>query len=255
MNALTIAILVFGLWTAAVFVGWRIVIPLLSRGPGRHPITGLLWITARVLCRKVHHARFSGRELVPTANEPGGLIVVSNHTGQIDPLLIQSACRFQIRWMMASDMMFRPLGWLWDHLDLIPVDRDREDPSSLRTAIRHVRSGGVLGIFPEGRIVTPPREVRPWHEGVGFIASRTGAPVLLVWVSDTPDTNQMMESVLSPSHARVQFIDVLNFQGERDSTAVTQTLRRRLAEVSGWPLNDEEMPPIINNGAPDPFAP
>ena len=36
---------------------------------------------------------------------PGPLVVVGNHTAGIDPLLVQSACIFEIRWLMLSEMM------------------------------------------------------------------------------------------------------------------------------------------------------
>ena len=142
---------------------------------------------------------------------------------------------------------------MWNHLNLIQVARDGEDTGPLREAIRHVKTGGVLGVFPEGRIVTPPREVRPWHEGVGLIAGRTGAPVLLVWVSGTPDTNEVMASVTTPSQAHVCFIEMLRFE-VRDSAAITRQLRQRVAEVSGWPINDDPLPPVPESEMPDPFG-
>ena len=171
------------------------------------------------------------------------MIVVSNHTGAVDPLLIQAGCRFYIRWMMASDMMVPWLNWLWKLEKLIPVARDGRDAAAAREAIRHVKSGGVVGIFPEGRIVNPPRQIRPFHAGVGLIIARTQAPVMLVWVSGTPDTTGTAKSITTPSRARVEFVEVVDFKGQRDPEVITQQLRERLAKAANWPLNDHPVPP------------
>jgi 1-acyl-sn-glycerol-3-phosphate acyltransferase len=185
---------------------------------------------------------------------PDGLIVVSNHTGAVDPLLIQSACRFHIRWMMASAMMGRTLDWVWRMLRIIPIERDGRDSGPTREAIRHVKAGGVLGIFPEGRIVVPPGEVRPFHAGVGLIIARTKAPVLLVWVSGTPNTNKMAASLLGSSRAKVRFMEHVEFPPKANAETITRALREAMAEVSGWPINDDPLPPPPSNGNGDPFA-
>jgi 1-acyl-sn-glycerol-3-phosphate acyltransferase len=202
-----------------------------------------MWVCFRAYCRVVHRPTFAGLQHVPETNRPGGLIVVANHTGPVDPLLIQAACRFEIRWMMAEDMMIPQLDWLWRRQRMIPVARDGSDSGPAREAIRHVRAGGVIGIFPEGGIVIPRQEIRPFHNGVGLIIARTGAPVLLVWVSGTPRATGMFEALVSPSRARVEFVDRLELASMRGPAVITRRLRQRVAEASGWPLRDEPLVP------------
>jgi 1-acyl-sn-glycerol-3-phosphate acyltransferase len=248
------------LTAALVLAGWLIlvgllrwtVVPRLATGPGGDPGTGLLWRIVRAYGRLVHRTTYTGLEHVPPTNRPGGLVVVSNHTGPIDPLLVQAACRFEIRWMMASDMMIPQLDWLWRRQRMIPVARDGRDSTSAREAIRHVRGGGAVGIFPEGGIVLPRQEIRPFHEGVGLIIARTEAPVLLVWVSHTPDETEMFRALVTPSRARVQFVDLLEFPPKTDAATITGGLRQRLAEASNWPIRDEPLIPPRANA--DPFT-
>jgi 1-acyl-sn-glycerol-3-phosphate acyltransferase len=216
----------------------------LTRGPGGNVGTGLIWLTARALSRLVQRAVFEGLEHVPDTNSPGAMIVVSNHTGAVDSILLQAACRFEIRWMMASEFMTPSLDWLWRRQRVIPVDRDGKDTGPLREAIRHVKDGGVIGIFPEGRIVRPQGEVRPFHDGVGLLIARTRAPVLLAWISGTPAAETAAGSMFTPCRARVVFIGLLRFDEATDAADITQELRRRIADVSGWPLNDQSMPPL-----------
>ena len=76
-----------------------------------------------------------------------------------------------------------------------------------------------------------------------MIVKKTGAPVLLCWIRGTPDTNDMHEALVTRSHARVTYLGVLDYRAERDPKAIAEDLRRRLHEASGWPLNEEVIPP------------
>ncbi|MHC5003407.1 MAG: lysophospholipid acyltransferase family protein [Planctomycetota bacterium] len=238
-------------WLVVVGLSYGVVLPLLRRGPDRDALNGLMWIAIRVLARLVHRARFEGHEALRMNVDPGPLIVVSNHTGSIDPLLIQAACRFHVRWMMAEELMFPELKRLWERQRLIPVSRDGTDRASAREAIRHVKAGGVVGIFPEGRIVTPPRQVWPFFAGVGLVISRTRAPALLVWVSGTPETNDVTRSIFTSSRARVVFVDLIRFEDSLGAAEITDALRARIQAVSGWPLNDDPPPVATTTGAAD----
>jgi 1-acyl-sn-glycerol-3-phosphate acyltransferase len=244
-------LLTLGIWVGLVGLYQVLILPRVKRGPGgRLSVVFLCWL-CRVFARHRHNFVAEGTEIIPLTNDPGGLIVVSNHTGSIDPLLIQISVPFHIRWMMAKDQMWPGMDWLWKIQNVVAVERDGTDTTPTREAVRHVKEGGVLGIFPEGAIASPPRELRPFHPGVGLIVARTKAPVLLCWVSGTPDTNDMAGSLLSHSHSRVQYLELIDFKGERDAKKITKILRDKIADVSGWPEHDEHMPPGRNDS--DPF--
>ncbi len=226
-----------------VFVRWS------RAGPGGDPFTGFLWIVLRVYTRLMHRRTVAGREHVPATNSTGGLVVVSNHTGPIDALVLQAACRFEIRWMMAEALMVPALDWLWKRQRMIRLARDGRDTGPLREAIRHVKAGGTIGVFPEGAIVQPRCEVRPFHEGVGLIISRTRAPVLLVWISGTPESPHMSVALKTRSRSRVVFLDRIEFDESVDTATITRTLRERITEASGWPINDDPLVPPQRNSA------
>ena len=232
-----IAVVGFLLVACVAFVLWA------RTGPGGDPFTGFLWIVIRLYTRIMHRRTFVGRRHVPGTNSTGGLVVVSNHTGPIDPLLLQAACRFEIRWMMAEALMFPALDWLWKRQRMIRVARDGRDTGPLREAIRHVKAGGAIGVFPEGAIVQPRCEVRPFHEGVGLIISRSRAPVLLVWVSGTPESPNMSVALKTRSRSKVVFLDHITFDKSVDAATITRTLRERISEASGWPVNDKPLVP------------
>jgi 1-acyl-sn-glycerol-3-phosphate acyltransferase len=60
----------------------------------------------------------------------------------------------------------------------IPVVRDRPDVVAVRMALRLLRAGGVVGVFPEG--TRGDGFVRTARPGVGYLALRTGALVVPV---------------------------------------------------------------------------
>jgi len=241
-----IILIVAAAWLALIALVRFAILPWLIHGPNADPVIVLLWRVLRVYSRIMHRVTYQGFEELRRKVQAGPLIVVSNHTGSVDPLLIQAGCRFHIRWMMASEMMSPWLRFIWNRADPIPVDRDGRDSGAAREAIRHVQAGGVIGIFPEGRIVRPPQQIRPFFTGVGLVVARANVPVLLVWVSGTPNTTSMMGSIVSPSRARIRYVELIDFRGERDAHVITQKLRERLAAVSGWPLNDQPQPPSVD---------
>jgi 1-acyl-sn-glycerol-3-phosphate acyltransferase len=243
------------IWLAVVTAAWVLSVCFLRQGPGGVALNGLLWYVVKIYLWIRHRPTYRGEDILPgDDDEHDGLIVVSNHTGALDPLLIQARCRFLIRWMMASDMMGPSLDWLWRDEYVIPVDRNGKDSGPLREAIRHLKRGGALGIFPEGRITTPPREIRPFLPGIGMLVAKTKAPVLLAWVSGTPDTNQMGEAFATKSESHVEFVELIDFGDERDAQVITDALRQHLHEHTGWPLNDEVLPPGGVNGDEDTAA-
>ncbi len=201
----------------------------------------LLWTAIRLHARLVHRTKYVGRDAVDP-RPPGPLIIVSNHTGAADPLLIQAACTFEIRWMMMREMNRGLVDWFTRYGRIILVERDGRDMATTREALRHLRGGGVLGIFPEGGIERPAGQLRRFQEGVGFLVQRTGATVIPVWISGTPHVDRAVESLWRRGRARVEFGQAMRFDPAAAPDAVTRAVRDRIAATSGWPVSDDPTP-------------
>ena len=175
-------------------------------------------------------------------------MIIANHTAGLDPVVIQASVPFHIRWMMAEDMRLGQLEWLWQWLEVIFVSRTSRDSIGTREAIRHLRQGGVIGIFPEGGLERPPFHLMPFQAGVGLLIKRSGARVLPAIVDGTPQVDPAWASLWRPSRTRVRFKPTLDYSGLDLSPAeIAADLRRRFAEWTGWPFNDE--PSQIEQGA------
>ena len=127
----------------------------------------------------VARVRVLGRE---NANRAGGFLLAANHISHFDPFLISLAVRRKIDWMtMAEFFRARVLGFLLRAIDAFSAERDRADLKTIRTAIERLKSGRVVGLFPEGGIRDGTRsllEGAPLRPGASTLAQIAGVPVL-----------------------------------------------------------------------------
>ena len=132
--------------------------------------------------------------------------MVCNHFSSIDPVLIQSACSNRlITWMMAKEYMDLPvLGRVFRLLDVIPVDRGSRETGPLRTALRRLGEGRVIGIFPEGTFSTTG-ELLEFQTGVALMAIRAKVPVYPAYLDGTQRNKGMAQAFIVRSKSVVKF--------------------------------------------------
>jgi len=144
----------------------------------------LLYHFAYVVCQPIrrifHPLEISGAENLPRH----GVMLCPNHCSNWDPVLIELALPRDYRLhIMAKDSLFRnPLfAWVLFRLGAFPVSRGNSDIEAVKTAIRAIKSGDNLMIFPEGTRVEREGDVRP-KSGAAVIGVRTGAVMVPVFV-------------------------------------------------------------------------
>ena len=83
---------------------------------------------------------------------------------------------------MAKIELFRcpVFGSLLRMIHAFPVDRGKPDLSAIRDSIAVLKSGSVLGIFPEGTRQRGKETLGEMHPGAALVALRTHAPVVPV---------------------------------------------------------------------------
>lgn len=211
--------------------------------------TGLLYRSGQIYARLVHHLDVQGRDHIPNTRSPGALIVVANHTSGVDPLLIQAALPFPVRWVMAEDMRAPQLEWFWKSQQIIFVGKPGNEALGVRAALQHLRDGGVLGIFPEGGIERPEKHILPFYAGLGVLVRRSGAPVLPVLVEGTPQVDPAWASLRKSSHSQVRFGPIMSkFRGTPEEIA--RQIREHFLTWSGWERNDHPAVVDANAGKP-----
>src|SRR5499427_9195251 len=120
-----------------------------------------------------------GRE---NANRADGFLLASNHISHFDPFLISLPVRRKIDWMTMAEFFHPPpLGVFLRSIDAFPAERDRADLKTIRTAIDRLKSGRIVGLFPEGGIRDGARSVlegAPLRPGAATIAQIADVPVV-----------------------------------------------------------------------------
>jgi 1-acyl-sn-glycerol-3-phosphate acyltransferase len=161
----------------------------------------------------------------------GPAILISNHTCGIDHLLLQSACRRVLGFMVAREYYEWPwVNWLARIIGCIPVNRDGRDLAATRAALRALRDGKVLPIFPEGTIVPASgRQIGEMRPGSAYLAIHAQVPVIPAYIWGTPATNDIVEALVSPSRARVYFGPPIDLSGIDRASAGDKEVQ---AEVS-----------------------
>jgi 1-acyl-sn-glycerol-3-phosphate acyltransferase len=133
------------------------------------------------LIRLVLGVRVEGEANIPP--EGTGVLVVSNHLHNADPVLIEIAFPRPLHFMAKEELFrFRPLGWLIRKFGNFPVARGKSDRRAVRHAIATLRHGLALGMFPEGTRSRTMRLGKP-HPGAGLIAIQGKSLVLPVVIT------------------------------------------------------------------------
>ncbi len=126
------------------------------------------------LLRMLFRYRVIGAEKVP---RDGGVIIAANHISNFDPPILGVALPRPVSYMAKKELFALPvlttiLPWLY----AFPVDRQAGGTGALRAALRMLKEGRCVGIFPEGgRNVTGTNEEKA---GAAFLAAASGAPVV-----------------------------------------------------------------------------
>ena len=135
----------------------------------------------------------------------GGAILVCNHISSIDPAILQAASPRLITWMMAKEYAYIfGIRWFFEAIEPILVERSGRDMAATRSALRALRDGKLLGLFPEGRI-EKSHELLEFQTGVALLAMKSGAPVYPAYVEGTQRGKGMVEAFISPNRVTVAF--------------------------------------------------
>src|SRR5438552_8557624 len=115
-------------------------------------------------------------------NRAGGFLLASNHISHFDPPIISSVVRRKIDWMAMAEFFPVPgLGHFLRAVDAFPAARDRADRKTIRSAIKRLKDGRIVGVFPEGGIrdgACSLLEGAPLRAGASTLAHMAGVPIV-----------------------------------------------------------------------------
>ena len=139
------------------------------------------WLTtglAAVVSFCFYPCRTYGRENIP---KTGGCIFASNHESNIDPVLIPVVSPRRIRFLAKDSLFAHPvLGALIRFGGGIPLKRGSADRGAITEVLKSLKDGWPVLVFPQGT-----RGGDKPQAGVGFLASKSGVPVVPVYIKGT----------------------------------------------------------------------
>jgi len=128
------------------------------------------------LLRSWFDLEVEGAEHLPAS---GPFILAANHHNYLDGVVLGVALPRPVSFLVMPRVYraspFHPA--FHRHIRSIPINLRRPDPGAIKRALRVLKDGGVVGIFPEGPFSREGQLV-PGQPGVATIALRSGAPVV-----------------------------------------------------------------------------
>lgn len=135
----------------------------------------LVWL----LMHSMYRLQRVGAENLPLE---GPAVLVCNHVSYVDAMIVSSASRPPLRFVMYYKIFEVPvLSFIFRTAQAIPIASRHESPELLDKAYDEIaqalEGGGIVCIFPEGRL-TADGEMGEFKSGIEKIIARTPVPVV-----------------------------------------------------------------------------
>ncbi len=221
--------LLVGLAALGLWVGW-----LFWRSPYTPTQTVLFYLDV-LLVRLLWRADLPPR----LPREKGqGAVIVANHRSSVDPFFIQLLAGEPVHWMVAAEYFAMPVaGWFLRQTEAIPTQRAGADTRATKAAIRYAQEGGLVGMFPEGRINVTDEFLLPIRPGAALVAIRAKAPIIPCYIEGAPyDGKHAWSPFVRRARVKVRFgepIDVTEYTDTgNDREAAKALIVRAMKEVA-----------------------
>ena len=157
-----------------------------EKRPGFSPFFyKLTQIVLLALYRLFFNFKIYGAENVPADHR--GVILAPNHASYIDPPILGISLKRPITYLAKEYLFKKPvLSRLICWLGSIPIKSQTDDFRTIRQLVRALKEGKHILLFPEGTR-SLDGNFRDPEGGVGFLALKSGAAVVPVYISGTFD--------------------------------------------------------------------
>lgn len=113
--------------------------------------------------------------------KPGPYLIAANHISHFDPPALGGFYARQVDFLAMKDLFSTAFGNYWfTTMGCIPVDREGSETKAIREALKRLKEGRIMGIFPEAGLRTKEESVLagvPLPTGAAFIAQKANVAV------------------------------------------------------------------------------
>lgn len=192
----------------------------------------IVWFLIKILFK----IEIKGLENIP---ENSGFILASNHRSLPDPAFIAVKLKPRVYYMAKKELFWWPFSVIIRALGAFPVKRGEGDNTALDTASNIIKSGKILGIFPEGTRSKSGEPLRP-KSGVAIIAKDTKSDILPVRIHF--DGKLRFRSKVTVTYGKLIRFDELELSDDAAPSAIKKASRLimdRIVELSTVKGNDQ----------------
>src|SRR6185503_6613448 len=140
-----------------------------------------LWIIVRGFARLLFHLQVSGQDLIPRT---GGFLIAANHASYLDIPILGCALPRRASFIGRMDLFAGIVGSVLRYLGWIPIRRGQVDRKAFDEAVRRLKAGQVVVIYPEGSR-TENGQLQPGKPGIGMMAATAGCLVVPAFLEGT----------------------------------------------------------------------
>ena len=112
------------------------------------------------LLKIIYNPKIEGLENIPSE---GAIIFAGNHMHAYDPLVVMSHTKRYIHFFSKKEIFKGFMGKIYEEIGLISVDREKTNPVAMLGAMKLLKRGGTIGIFPDDDFINTVNKF--WFKG------------------------------------------------------------------------------------------
>ena len=195
----------------------------------------LLWRVLQVVARFLFTVLMGGRVYgIKHVPGKGGVLLAANHQSYLDPPLLAYRLDRPVSYFSKAELFENPyFGWFIRQLHAFPVRQGEGDAGAVKEAIRRLKEGYVLNIYPEGSR-TEDGSIGKIEPGIALVVRRAGVPIVPVVIDGSFQAWPKWRKLFRLRPISVMYGPALKIEDLKPAETVTlldRTLRGMLAEL------------------------
>ncbi len=184
---------------------YRLLVPANKKGLHKMPLMNFLRFLFYPIHRIVYPFKMYGHKKVG----PGAYIYVGNHFNMFDIFYVAHTTKEGIHFLAKQSILEAPIiGWWARRLGAIGAMRDGSDVRTIMDAMKVLKNGEKVSLFPEGtRNRGSGEEFLPFHGGAAIFAIKTKTPIIPFVICSRPRVFRMTHVVFGEPMELSEYYD------------------------------------------------
>lgn len=176
-----------------------------------------------------YNPKIFNREVIP---KEGPILIVGNHMHIMDQCSVIVSTKRVVHYMAKREYFDGKFAWFFKITGCISVDRSIHDASAKESALNILKSGGAVGLFPEGTRNKTEEFLLPFKMGTVSMAQKTGATIVPFGVTGDYKFRSKNLTVRFGEPFKVEKGESLEVANKRLETIIGSLMRENLEKSS-----------------------